>query len=62
MSYKKVKDVVDELLAHGFCFVRKKGSHMIYTDGQHVVVVPDHGSKGVEKGTYHSILRQAGIK
>ncbi len=62
MSYKKVKDVVDELLSHGFHFVRQKGSHMVYTDGTHVAVVPDHGNKGIEKGTYHNILRQAGIK
>ena len=61
MSYKKVKDVIDELTKNNFRFVRQKGSHMIYTDGVHVVVVPDHGSKGVEKGTYFSILRQAGI-
>jgi len=26
------------------------------------VVVPNHGSKGIEKGTYYSILRQAGLK
>jgi len=62
MSYKKVKDVIDELVHHGFYFVRQKGSHMVYTDGTHVVVVPDHGSKGIEKGTYHNILRQAGLK
>jgi K+-sensing histidine kinase KdpD len=27
-----------------------------------IVIVPDHNSKGVEKGTYYSILRQAGLK
>ena len=62
MSYKKVRDVTRELESHGFRFVRQSGSHMVYTDGTHVVVVPDHGNKGVEKGTYFSILRQAGIK
>lgn len=61
MSYKKVRDVIKELEGHGFWFVRQKGSHMVYTDGVHVAIVPDHGGKGVEKGTYHSILRQAGI-
>lgn len=62
MSYKKVRDVIRELEANGFHFVRQTGSHMIYTDGTKVAVVPDHGNKGIEKGTYFSILRQAGIK
>lgn len=30
-------------------------------DGR-TVVVPNHGSKGVEKGTYYNIMRQAGLK
>ena len=62
MSYKKVRDVIRELERNGFRFVRQSGSHMVYTDGTHVAVVPDHGNKGIEKGTYYSILRQAGIK
>lgn len=62
MSYKKVRDVIRELERNGFHFVRQTGSHMVYTDGIHVAVVPDHGNKGIEKGTYYSILRQAGIK
>ena len=53
MSYKSVKDVVTLLTENGFWFVRQKGSHMVYTDGSHVVIVPDHGKKGVEKGTRH---------
>ncbi|MCQ2336903.1 MAG: type II toxin-antitoxin system HicA family toxin [Paludibacteraceae bacterium] len=62
MSYKKVKDVIDLLINNGFLFVRQKGSHQVYSDGTHIVVVPDHGNKGIEKGTYFSILRQAGLK
>jgi mRNA interferase HicA len=61
MSYKKVKDVICELEAHKFWFVRQKGSHMVYTNGTRVVVVPNHTNKGIEKGTYYNILRQAGI-
>ena len=26
------------------------------------VIVPNHGSKGIEKGTFYNILRQAGLK
>ncbi|MBO6118555.1 MAG: type II toxin-antitoxin system HicA family toxin [Bacteroidales bacterium] len=62
MSYKTVKDVVDLLLANDFSFVRQKGSHQVYTNGKKVVIVPNHGKKGIEKGTYFSILRQAGLK
>lgn len=62
MSYKSVKDVVAFLVANGFQFVRQKGSHMVYRKNDKVVIVPDHGSKGIEKGTYYNILRQAGLK
>lgn len=62
MSYKKVRDVISELENNDFHFVRQKGSHMVYSNGTRVVIVPDHGAKGIEKGTYHSILRQAGLK
>lgn len=30
-------------------------------NGSKVVVVPNHTNKGIEKGTYYNILRQAGI-
>lgn len=62
MSYKSVKDVVTTLLENGFELVSQKGSHMKFKKGNKVVIVPNHNSKGVEKGTYCSILRQAGLK
>lgn len=62
MSYKSVKDVVTMLLENGFELVSQKGSHMKFKKGGKVVIVPNHNSKGVEKGTYYSILRQAGLK
>jgi len=62
MSYKSVKEVVTMLQENGFRFVRQTGSHMVFTNGKRVAVVPDHGEKGVEKGTYYNILRQAGLK
>lgn len=62
MSYKSVKDVVALLKSNGFEFVRQKGSHMVYSNGDKVAIVPDHGKKGIEKGTYYNILRQAGLK
>lgn len=62
MSYKSVKDVVTLFTENGFWFVRQKGSRMVYTDGGHIVIVLNHGKKGVEKGTYYNILRQAELK
>lgn len=62
MSYKSVKDVVDLLRENGFELKGQRGSHLKFEKEGKVVIVPNHGSKGVEKGTYHSILRQAGLK
>lgn len=62
MSFKSVKYVIDLLVRHGFILKSQKGSHMKYVKGDKTVVVPNHGSKGIEKGTYYNILNQAGIK
>lgn len=62
MSYKTVKDVVDLLRAHGYELKGQRGSHMKFEKNGKIVIVPNHGKKGVEKGTYHSILRQADIQ
>lgn len=61
MSYKTVKFVIDLLKKKGFVFKSQKGSHMKFEKEGKIVVVPNHGSKGIEKGTYHNILKQAGI-
>lgn len=62
MSYKSVKFVIDLLKKNGFVFKSQKGSHMKYVKDGKVVIVPNHGSKGIEKGTYYNILAQAGIE
>lgn len=62
MSYKSVKDVVALLQANGFVLKGQKGSHLKFVKDGLVVIVPDHGKKGVEKGTYYNILRMAGLK
>ena len=61
MSYKSIKDVVTMLQENGFV-KSQKGSHMKFEKDDKIVIVPNHNSKGVEKGTYYSILRQAGLK
>lgn len=48
---------------NGFIFKRSKGSHKIFYNAPTnlTVIVPVHGSKDVKKGTFLSILKQAGI-
>lgn len=62
MSYKSVKYVTDLLKKNGFVFKSQKGSHMKYEKNGKIVVAPNHGNKGIEKGTYYSILSQVGIE
>jgi predicted RNA binding protein YcfA (HicA-like mRNA interferase family) len=47
----------------GFIFKRSKGSHQVFynPDSRKTVSVPVHGGKDMAKGTFLSILRQAGI-
>jgi predicted RNA binding protein YcfA (HicA-like mRNA interferase family) len=48
---------------NGFIFKRAKGSHRIYFNPANgtTVVVPVHGNRDLRKGTFFTILRQAGI-
>ena len=56
------KEITKLLSARGFVFDRTKGSHHIYVlpDGTKRVIVPMH-NRDIPKGTFHSILKQAGI-
>ena len=49
------------LQENGFVLKSQKGSHMKFEKDDKKVVL-NHNSKGVEKGTYYSILRQAGLE
>ncbi len=51
MSYKPVKEVIRMLLRNGYELKSSKGSHLKFEKDGNTVIVPDHGSKGVEKGT-----------
>jgi len=57
-----VREVIDMLTDNGFTLKSRKGSHMKFEKDGLTVIVPDYGSKCVEKGTYFSIMRQAGLK
>lgn len=62
MSYKSVDFVINLLKMNGFVFKSQKGSHMKFEKDGKIVIVPNHGKKGVEKGTYYNILKLAGIE
>ncbi|MCQ2960399.1 MAG: type II toxin-antitoxin system HicA family toxin [Bacteroidales bacterium] len=62
MSYKSVADVIAMLQQNGFTQVSQRGSHIKFKKGDKIAIVPNHGKKGIEKGTYFNILRQAGLK
>lgn len=61
---KKVKEVIDLLESEGWEFVRMKGGHRVYrkNGATRPVVVPGKLSDDLKEGTYHSILRGAGLK
>jgi len=62
MSYRSVKFVIDLLKKNGYVLKSQKGSHMKFEKDGRIVIVPNHGSKGIEKGTYYNILTQANIE
>lgn len=61
---KKVKQVIDLLESEGWEFVRMKGDHRMYrkAGAPRPIVVPGKLSDDLAEGTYHSILRGAGLK
>jgi predicted RNA binding protein YcfA (HicA-like mRNA interferase family) len=60
LSDLPLRKVIRALESAGFSYVRTKGSHAVYRNGEgRAVVVPQHGV--VKRGTLASILRQAGL-
>ncbi|RYZ18471.1 MAG: type II toxin-antitoxin system HicA family toxin [Chitinophagaceae bacterium] len=57
------KALIKALEANGFVFKRSKVSHRIYfnKNTDKTIVVPMHGNKDIAKGTFLSILKQAGL-
>lgn len=62
MNYSP-KRIIQLLEQKGYLLKRVSGSHHIYfhPDLKKTVVVPVHGNKDIPKGTFMSILKQAGI-
>lgn len=57
------KRLIKLLEDSGFEFKRSKGSHHVYYNANlnKTVVMPVHGNKDMPKGTFYTILKQAGI-
>ena len=53
------KEVIRQLEKFDFRYVSQKGSHLKYSDGNHVVIIPNHSE--IAKGTLKSILAMADI-
>jgi predicted RNA binding protein YcfA (HicA-like mRNA interferase family) len=45
---------------NGFYYKRTSGSHQVFYNS--TAIVPVHGNKDLKKGTFLSILKQAGIE
>ncbi len=57
------KKLIHLLEKKGYLLKRVTGSHHIFfhKESRKTVVVPVHGNKDIPKGTFMSILKQAGI-
>lgn len=53
------KDIIRILEQFGFEFISQKGSHMKYSNGKNIVIIPNHSE--IAKGTLKSILFMANI-
>lgn len=53
------KEIISVLQKLDFAFVSQKGSHMKYSDGSHIVIIPNHTE--IAKGTLKGILNQANV-
>ena len=55
-------ELIKLLKKHGGKMIREKGAKQFWLVNGQVVRVDYHGSKEVAKGTYHKILKKAGIE
>ena len=53
------KEIISTLEKFGFRFISQKGSHLKYSDGKRITIIPNHSE--IEKGTLKSILELANI-
>lgn len=60
----KYSEVLRRLKRAGWYKVRQEGSHIIMAHGEkdHVIIVPNHGSKEMGHGLQKKIFKEAGLK
>ena len=56
----KPNEIIAALTKKNFKFISQKGSHLKYSNGKNVVIIPNHNE--IARGTLKSILIQAGIE
>jgi predicted RNA binding protein YcfA (HicA-like mRNA interferase family) len=58
------KHLIRILENNGFIYKRSKGSHQLYFNpvSNKTVIVPFHSGRDLKKGTFLTILKQAGIE
>jgi mRNA interferase HicA len=59
----KVSELIRLIERDGWKLIRQSGGHRIYRhpSKQGSIIIPDHGSKELKKGTEMSIRKKAGI-
>jgi predicted RNA binding protein YcfA (HicA-like mRNA interferase family) len=60
----KASQVIRALERAGFVVVRTSGSHKVLDlakDPRRTVIVPDHGSQDLKRGTVRGIIKQSGL-
>ncbi|MEQ6119233.1 type II toxin-antitoxin system HicA family toxin [Reichenbachiella sp. MALMAid0571] len=62
MSNYSSKELIKKLQKAGFVLDRIKGSHHIYKHQNGKRTIVPHPKKDLPKGTFNSILKQAGLK
>lgn len=53
----KYREIEKRLMKMGYRVVRKKGSHVIFSDGKNTFPVPDYGSKDISPGVERQLLK-----
>lgn len=58
------REVIKLLKKDGWVLIPSSGGHkqFVHPSKPGKVTVPEHGAKDLKKGTYNSILKQAGLK
>ena len=57
----KYREIESKLTKIGYKIVRQKGSHVIFSDGNNIFPVPNHGSKDISPGVERQILKILGL-